>query len=134
MTWKLSQVLAVAVVPRQLQVPEVVAEVETMYSLEAVVEALEWTVASLAVVRVGVELVEPMVVDVGADFALEPKNSWDADYVLKGAGPMMVGTEPGQVLLVAMDSKWLQAVLGVVLGLASKVAELGLEFVMEAMR
>lgn len=79
----------------------------------------------------GVELVEPKVVDVGPDFGLGPKNLSVSDHVLKGAGPMMVGTEPGQVL-VAMDLKWLEAALGVVLGLlGSKVAEL--EFVMEAM-
>lgn len=46
---------------------------------------------------------------------------------------MIVGTEPGQVL-APMDSKWLEAALGVVLGLlGSKVAELGLGLVMEAM-
>lgn len=81
----------------------------------------------------GVELVEPKVLDVDSDFALGPKNSWVADHVLKDAGTMMVGTEPGQVL-VPMDSNWLWAALEVVLGLiGSKVAEFGLEFVMEAM-
>lgn len=109
------------------------SDVEAMYLLVAVVESLQWIVASLVVVWAGVELVEPKVVDVGPDFALGPKNSWGADHVLKGAGPMMEGTEPEQVLS-AMDSKWLEAVLGVVLGLlGSKVAELGLEFVVEAM-
>lgn len=73
-----------------------------MYSLVAVVKSLEWTVASLAVVWVEGELVEPKVVDVGPDFVLGPKKSWGADLVLVGAGPMMVGTEPGQVL-VPMD-------------------------------
>lgn len=72
-------------------------------------------------------------VEVGPDFALGSKKSWGADHVLKGAGPMMEGTEPGQVL-TTMDSNWLEAALGVVLGLlGSKVAELVLEFVMEAM-
>lgn len=94
---------------------------------------MEWTVASLVVVWAGVELVEPKVVDVGPDSALGPKNSWGADHVLKGAGTMMVGTESGQVL-AAMDSKRLEAALEVELELlGSKVAELGLEFVMEAM-
>lgn len=46
---------------------------------------------------------------------------------------MMVGKEPGQVL-VPMDSNWLGAVWEVVLGLlGSRVVEPGLEFVMEAM-
>lgn len=46
---------------------------------------------------------------------------------------MMVGTEPGLVL-ASMDSRWLEAAQEVVMGmLGSKVAELGLEFVMEAM-
>lgn len=104
-----------------------------LYSLVAVVESLKWMVASLAVAWIGVEPFEPKVADVGLDFALEPKNSWHADHVLVEAGPMVVGTEPGQVL-VPMDSNWLETVLEVVLGLlASKVAELGLELVMKAM-
>lgn len=112
---------------------EAVPEVEATYSLVAAVESLEWTVASLVVVWAGVELVEPKVVDVGPDFALGPKNSWDADHALRGAGPMVAGTEPGQVL-AAMDSKWLGVALEVELELlGSKVAEPGLEFVMEAM-
>lgn len=129
--WK--WVFVVTVVPRHSQVSAVVPEVEAMYSLVVVVESLEWTVASLVVVWAGVELVEPKVVDVGPDSALGPKNSWGADHVLKGAGTMMVGTESGQVL-AAMDSKRLEAALEVELELlGSKVAELGLEFVMEAM-
>lgn len=113
--WK--WVFVVTVVPRHSQVSAVVPEVEAMYSLVVVVESLEWTVASLVVVWAGVELVEPKVVDVGPDFALGPKNSWGA----------------GQVL-AAMDSKRLEAALEVELELlGSKVAELGLEFVMEAM-
>lgn len=113
--WK--WVFVVTVVPRHSQVSAVVPEVEAMYSLVVVVESLEWTVASLVVVWAGVELVEPKVVDVGPDSALGPKNSWGA----------------GQVL-AAMDSKRLEAALEVELELlGSKVAELGLEFVMEAM-
>lgn len=113
--WK--WVFVVTVVPRHSQVSAVVPEVEAMYSLVVAVESLEWTVASLVVVWAGVELVEPKVVDVGPDFALGPKNSWGA----------------GQVL-AAMDSKRLEAALEVELELlGSKVAELGLEFVMEAM-
>lgn len=85
-------------------------------------------------VLAGLELFEPMVVVVvGPDFALAAKNSWGVDPVLMGAGPMMVGTEPGEVL-VPMDSNSPGAALEIVLGLlASKVVELGLEFVMEAM-
>lgn len=133
LTWKHSQVFVVTVVTRHSQVSETLSELEAMYSLVAVVEPLKWAAASLAVAWAVVELIEPKVVDVGPDFALGPKNSWGADHVLKGAGPMMVGTEPGQVL-VPMDSNWLEAALEVVLGLlGSKVAELGLEFVMEAM-
>lgn len=113
--WK--WVFVVTVVPRHSQVSAVVPEVEAMYSLVVAVESLEWTVASLVVVWAGVELVEPKVVDVGPDSALGPKNSWGA----------------GQVL-AAMDSKRLEAALEVELELlGSKVAELGLEFVMEAM-
>lgn len=131
--WKHSQGLAVTVVPRHSLVPVAVAELKATYSLVAVAETLKWGVASLAVVWAGVELVEPKVVDVGPDFALEPKKSWGADHVLKGAGPMRVGKEPGQVL-APMDSNWLGAVQEVVLGLlGSKVAELGLEVVMGAM-
>lgn len=133
LTWKHSQVFAVNVVPRHSQLPEAVSELKAMYSLVAVVKSSKWTVASLAEVLAGVELVEPKVLDVDFDFALGPKNSWVADHVLKDAGTMMVGTEPGQVL-VPMDSNWLWAALEVVLGLiGSKVAEFGLEFVMEAM-
>lgn len=113
--WK--WVFVVTVVPRHSQVSAVVPEVEAMYSLVVAVESLEWTVASLVVVWAGVELVEPKVVDAGPDSALGPKNSWGA----------------GQVL-AAMDSKRLEAALEVELELlGSKVAELGLEFVMEAM-
>lgn len=72
--WKHSQVFAVTVVPRNSQVSVAVCDLKAMYSLVAVAESLKWTVASLAVVWAGVELVEPKVVDVGPDFALEPKN------------------------------------------------------------
>lgn len=109
------------------------AELKAMCSLVAVVKNLKWTVASLAVVWAGVEWAEPKGVVVGSDFGLGPKNSLDSDHVLQGAGPMMVETEPGQVL-APMDSNWLGAVLEVELGLlGSRVAELVLEFVMEAM-
>lgn len=68
-------------------------------------------------------------VDVGPDFALGPKS---VEYFLAGAGSMLAGAEPGQ-LLVPMDLNWLEAALEVVLGLlASKVNELGDDFVMEA--
>lgn len=133
LTWKHSQVFAVTVVPKYSQVSEAVPELKAMYSLGAVAKSLKSIVASLAVVWAGVELVEPKVVDVGPDFALGPKNSWDADHVLKGAGSMKVGTEPGQEL-APMDSNWLGVVQEVGLGLlGSKVAGLGLEFVTEAM-
>lgn len=70
---------------------------------------------------------------VGPDSALVPKNSSGADHGLKVAEPMMAGTEPGRVL-APMDLNWYGAVLEVALGLLeSKVAELGLEFVAEAM-
>lgn len=122
-----SQVFAGNVVPR---LPEAVPELKTMQSPES----WKWTVASLAAVLAVAELIEPKVLDVGSDVALEPKNSWAADHGLKDAGPMMVGTESGQVL-VPMDLNWLQAAPEAVLGLiGSKVAESGLEdFVMEAM-
>ena len=131
LTWKHSQVFAVTLVPN---VSEAESELEArLYSLMAVVETLQWLVASLAVVWTGVELVEPNVVDFGPGFALEPKNSLSAVHALEVAGAMMVGVEPGQVL-VPMDSNWLEAALEVVLGLlASTVAELGLELVMGAM-
>jgi len=81
----------------------------------------------------GEELIEPKVGDVGPDFALVPRNSWGAAHVLEDSGPTMFGTEPGQVL-VPMDSNWLQGAVEVVLGLlASKEAEVELEFVMKAM-
>lgn len=81
----------------------------------------------------GEERIEPKVVDVGPDFALVPRNSWVVAHVLEDAGPTMVETEPGQVL-VPMDSNWLQGAVEVVLGLlASKEAEVELEFVMKAM-
>lgn len=128
--WKNSQVFAVTVVPRHSQVSEALSEVKAMYSMVAVVLK---TVASLPVVWAGVELVEPKVVDVGLDFALGTKNSWDADHALEGTEPMMAGNEPGQAL-EPMDSNWLGVVLEVVLGLfVSRVAELGLESVMESM-
>lgn len=121
------------VVPRHSWVSEALSELEAMCSLVALVGPLKWAVASLAVVWAVGELFEPKVVDVEPDFALGPKNSWSADHVLKGAGPMMVGTEPGKVL-VPMDSNWLEAALEVELGLlGSMVAELGLGSVMEAM-
>lgn len=126
LTRKHSQALAVTVVPKYLQEPEVVPDVEAMHSLVAVVEALKWIVASLTVVLAGVEVVVPKVVEVGSDFAVEPKN-------LQVAGPMMVVTEPGQVL-AAMGLKWPEVAPVVVVGLlGSKGAELGLEFLMEAM-
>lgn len=101
-------------------------------SLVVVVELLKWVVASWAVVWTGEELAGPKVVDVGPDFALVAKNSWLADHALEVAGPMVVGAESGQVL-VPMDSNEVEAVLEVVVGLlASKVAEVGLELVMEA--
>lgn len=96
--------------PRHSQVSEAVAELKAMCSLVAVVKNLNWTVASLAVVWAGVEWAEPKVVVVGSDFGLGPKNSLNSDHVLKGAGPMMAGTEPGQVL-APMDLSWLGAVL-----------------------
>lgn len=131
--WKYSQVIAVNVVPRQSQLPETVSELKAMYSLVAVVKSGRWTVSSLAELMPAVELVEPRVLDVGSDFALEPKNSLVADHVQKFVGPRMVGTEPGQ-LLGPKNSHWLQAAGELVLELtASKVAEFGLEFVMEAM-
>lgn len=122
-----SPVFAGNVVPR---LPEAVSELGTMQSLKS----WKWTVASLAAVLAVVELIEPKVLDVGPDVALEPKNSWVSDHVLKEAGPMMVGTESGQVL-APMDLNWLQAALVAVLGLiGSMVADSELEdFVMEAM-
>lgn len=121
-----SQVFAGNVVPR---LPEAVSELKTMQSPKS----WKWTVASLAAVLAVAELIEPKVLDVGSDVALEPKNSWAADHVRRDAGPMMVGTESGQVL-VPMDLNWLQAALEAVPGLiGSRVAESGLEdFVMEA--
>lgn len=95
LTWKHSQVSAVTVVPRHSQVSEALSELKAMYSLVVVVKSLKWIVASLAALQAGVELVEPKVLDVGPDFALGPKNAWVADHVLKGSGPMKVGTEPG---------------------------------------
>lgn len=82
-----SQVFAGNVVPRP---PEAVSELKTMS-----LKSWKWTVASLAAVLAVVELIEPKVLDVGSDVALEPKNSWAADHVLKDAGPMMAGTESG---------------------------------------
>lgn len=142
LTLKHSQVLAVTAVSKYSQVSEAVFELEAMCLL---VEILNWAVANLAVVRAEVELVEPKVPDVGPevgsdvepdvgpDVAPGPKCSCGADHVLEVAEPMKVGIGPGQVL-VPMDLDWLEAVLEVVAGLlASKEAELGLEFVMGAM-
>lgn len=79
------------------------------------------------------EQVEPKVADIAPDFALGPKNPFGAVRFLKGAGSMMAGIVPGQVL-VPMDSNLLGAVLVVGLGLlGSKEAELGLEIEKEAM-
>ncbi len=66
-----------------------------MHSLVAMAKSLKRTVASWAVVWAGGELVAPKVVDAVPDFVPGPKNSLAADHILKGAGPMMVGTEPG---------------------------------------
>lgn len=143
---KHSQVLAVTAVSKYSQVSEAVFELEAMCLL---VEILKWAVASLAVVRAGVELAEPkvpdvgpgvgpdvgpdVVPDVGPDVAPGPKRSFGADHVLEVAEPMKVGIGSGQVL-VPMDLNWLEAVFEVVVGLlASKEVELGLEFVMGAM-
>lgn len=51
-----------------------VPELETMYSFVLVVQCLKWAVASLPVVRAGVELTEPKVAEVGPDFAPGPKS------------------------------------------------------------
>lgn len=134
-----SQVFAVTVVTRYSQVFEAVSEVEAMYSMVVVVETLKEAAANLAVVRAGVELVEPKVAEYGPDFgpgvAPGSKHSCGADHVLEVAEAMRAEAEagPGQVL-VPMDSNWLEAALEVVVELlASKGAELGLEFVMGAM-
>lgn len=128
-----SQVFAVTVVPKRSQVSEVVSEFEARYSSVTVVESLKSAVANFVVVWAVEELIEPMVCDVVPDFALVPRNSWAAVHVLENVGPMLVETEPGQVL-VPMDLNWLQGVLEVVLGLlGSKEAEVELEFVMKAM-
>lgn len=120
------------VVPRYSQVSEAVSELEAMH-VSAVVESLKGTVASLTVVLAGVEQIEPREVDVGQGFDLGPKNSLDAVCVLGAAGPMMVGAQAVKVL-VPMDSNWLGVEQEAVLGLLGpRVAELGLEFVMEAM-
>lgn len=129
---KYSQESVVPVVPMYSQVSEAVFELEAMHLL-AVVESLKGTVASLSVVLVGVEQVEPREVDVGQGFVLGPKNSLDAGHVLGAAGPMMVGALAVQVL-VPMDSNWLGVEQEAVLDLLGpRVAELGLEFGMEAM-
>lgn len=129
---KHSQESVVPVVPMYSQVSEAVFELEAMHLL-AVVESLKGTVASLSVVLVGVEQVEPREVDVGQGFVLGPKNSLDAGHVLGAAGPMMVGALAVQVL-VPMDSNWLGVEQETVLDLLGpRVAELGLEFGMEAM-
>lgn len=132
-----SQVFAVTLVTRYSQVFGAVSELVAMYSMVAVVEILKGAAASLSVVRAGVELVEPKVAecgpDVGPGVAPGPKCSCGADHVLEVAEAMKVGAGPGQVL-VPMDSNWLEAVFEVVVELlASKGAELGLEFVMGAM-
>lgn len=124
---------AETVVSTHSQVSEVVSELETMYSFVAVEESSGWAAASLAVMWVEVEQVEPTVADSGPDFALGSKNALDADPVQQGAAPMKAGPGPGQVL-VPMGLNWLVAVVEVVLGLlGSKVAVLGLEIVMVAM-
>lgn len=132
-----SQVFAVTVVTRYSKMFEAVSELEAMYSMVVVVETLKGAAASLAVVRAGVELVEPKVADVGPGVAPGPKHSCGADHVLEVAEPMKAGAGPGPgpgQVPVPMDSNWLEAALEVVVELlASKGAELGLEFVMEAM-
>lgn len=132
LTLKHSQESVVPVVPRYSQVSGAVSEMEAMHLL-AVVESSKGTVASLMAVLTGVEQIEPREVDVGQGFDLGPKNSLDAVHVLGAAGPMMVGALAVQVL-VPMDSNWLGVEQEAVLDLLGpRVAELGLEFVMEAM-
>lgn len=98
----------------------------------AVVEFLKGTVASLMVVLAGVAQVEPREADVGQGFDLGTKNSLDAVCVLGAAGPMTFGAQAAQIL-VPMDSNWLGVEQEVIDLLGPRVAELGLEFVMEAM-
>lgn len=131
--WKYSQGIAVNVVTRRSQLAETASELKAMYSLVAAGKSVRRALSSLAELMPAVELVEPRMLDVESDFALEPKNSLTADHVQKFVGPRMVGTEPGQ-LLGPKISNWLQAAGELVLELtASKAAEFGLEFVLEAM-
>lgn len=84
-------------------------------------------------VLAGLEQVEPMETDGGPDPALESKNLCGVDRALGGVEPMEAETESGQVL-APMDLNWLEAVLEVVVErLGSRVAELGVEFVMGPM-
>lgn len=122
-----------SVVPRHFQVSEVGSELKAMYSLGAVVGILRGTVASLTGVLPGFELIEPRVVVVGQRFVLETKNSLDAAHAPGVAGPMKAEGRP-VVVLGPRDLNWFGAEEGVVPELLeSKVAELALDFVMEAM-
>lgn len=85
-------------------------------------------VASLAAVGTGLELVEPIVAEVGLDYAPVPRNSQRVECVLEAAGPMLAGAEAG-VVLEPRDSNWFEAGFG---ALASKEVGLGLGAVMEA--
>lgn len=68
-------------------------------SLAVAVKSLKRAVTSLIVVLSVEKPAEPKVLALGSGFGLWAKNLWPADHALQSSGPMMVETEPGQVLV-----------------------------------
>lgn len=86
-------------VSRCWRLSEAVPEQGPTYSLAAAVKSLKWAVTSWIVALSVAKLAEPKVLALGSGFGLWAKNLWPADLALHSSGPMVVETEPGQVLV-----------------------------------